>query len=409
MLVFYKKLMYIIIMLKTYKYRIYPTEDQKVLISKTFGCCRKIYNWALDFKNKRYSQYGDNVNRYELDKMLTFLKSTDELKYLNEVHSQSLQQELIHLEKSFTGFFKKKSKYPNFKSKNNRQSYSCPQGVRINSKNQKVFIPKIKYVDLKIDRQFDGKIKTCTVNMSPSQKYFISMLVDDGKELPSKKDINKETSIGLDVGIKTFLTDSNGNEVKNPRFYHNSEPRIKCLGKRLSRKTKGSKNRNKARVRLAIRYEKTLNQRKDFLQKLSTNIIKNHDTIFVEDLDINKMLKNQNLSKLISDVSWFEFFRMLEYKSDWYGKNFIKIGKFDPSSKMCRCGIINKDLTLKDRTWTCKECGSINQRDILAAENVKKFGLLRFKYDTSPGGRGEPVEPLSLDRVMKQEAIQVIV
>lgn len=398
-------------MLKTYKYRIYPSNDQQTQMAKTFGCCRKVYNWALDFKNKRYSQYKQNVCRYELDKMLTFLKSTNELSFLKEVNSQSLQQEISHLETAFTNFFKHNASYPNFKSKYDKQSYSCPQNVKIDWKILKVFIPKLKYVPIRIDRKFNGIIKTCTISKTTTDKYFISILVDDGKELTAKKKVKEETSIGIDVGLKSFLVDSNNNEIENPKFYRNAEPRIKCLQKRLSNKVKNSNNRKKAQKKFALKHEKVANQRKDFLHKLTTKIIKNQDTIFVEDLNVKGMLKNHNLAKSISDVSWSEFFRQLKYKSDWNGKNIIEIGRFEPSSKMCECGVINKNLKLSDRVWTCKSCGVINQRDFLAAKNIKKFGLMKFVYSTysTRGTRGESVEMSALVGSMKQKLEQATV
>jgi len=392
-------------MLKAYKYRIYPSSSQQTELAKTFGCCRKIYNWALDLKNKRYSQYRQNISRYELDKMLTFLKKTNELAFLNEANSQALQQELNHLEMAFTNFFKHNSGYPNFKSKYDNQSYSCPQNVKIDFKTQRVFIPKLKKVVVKIDRKFKGIIKTCTVSKTTTDKYFISVLVEDNKELPKKDKIKEETSIGIDVGLKSFLVDSNNIEVKNPKFYRNAESRIKCLQQGLSKKTKGGSNRRKAQKKLALKHEKIANQRKDFLHKLSTNIIKNQDTIFVEDLNVKGMLKNHNLAKSISDVSWSEFFRLLKYKADWYGKNIIEIGRFEPSSKMCSCGVINSNLKLEDRVWTCENCGNTNQRDFLAANNIKKFGLMKLNYNTyaTRDTRGESVEMSTLVESMKQK------
>lgn len=392
-------------MLKAYKYRIYPSDSQQIELAKTFGCCRKVYNWALDLRNKRYSQYKQNISRYELDKMLTFLKKTDELAFLNEVNSQALQQELNHLEMAFTNFFKHNSGYPNFKSKYDNQSYACPQNVKIDFKTQKVFIPKLKNVVVKIDRKFKSIIKTCTVNKTTTDKYFISILVEDGNELLKKKKIKAETSIGIDVGLKSFLVDSNNTEIENPKFYRNAEPRIKCLSRRLSKKVKGSNNRRKAQKKVALKHEKVANQRKDFLQKLSTNIIKNQDTIFVENLNVKGMLKNHCLAKSISDVSWSEFFRMLKYKSEWYGKNIVEIGRFEPSSKMCSCGVINNNLKLENRVWTCESCGSTNNRDFLAANNIKKFGLMKLNYNTysTRDTRGESVEMSTLVESMKQK------
>jgi putative transposase len=393
-------------MLKAYKYRLYPTADQEVLFARTFGCCRKVYNWALDLKNKRYSQYKDNLTRYELDKMLTFLKSTNELAFYNEVNSQALQQELLHLEGAFTKFFRKNGGYPKFKNKYDRQSYTCPQGVKIDFKTNTIIIPKVKNVKFRVDRQFTGKVKTCTVSRSLTNKYYISVLVEDGQELPVKKPVKEHTAVGIDVGLKSFLVDSHNNEVANPQFYRQAEPRLKVLQRRLSRKVLGSNNSRRAKLHLALKHEQVANQRQDFLHKLSTNLLKNHDTVFVEDLNVRGMMQNHCLAKSIGDVSWSEFFRQLQYKADWQGKNVIEIGRFQPSSKMCGCGVINKDLALKDRIWACKSCGAVNERDFLAARNILKFGLMKSVYRTEytpMGSRGEPVESWSIGRALKQE------
>lgn len=390
-------------MLKAFKYKLYPNEEQRVLMSKTFGCCRKIYNHCLAFKNKRYAEHKQNVSRYELSGMLTFLKQTEEYKYLNEVHSQSLQYELVSLDKAFTNFFKNNNGYPVFKNKYDKQSFSCPQGVVINFNTKQIRLPKLKNIKVKIDRTFIGEIKTCTISKTTTNKYFISVLVDDGKEPTKKNAIKESTSIGIDVGLKSFLVDSNNNIVDNPQFYRKSEQRIKVLSKRLSRKVKDSSNRRKAQLRLAIKHEKIANQRLNFLHQVSSRLVKNHDTIFIEDLNVKGMLKNHCLAKSISDASWSEFFRQLKYKSEWYGKNVIEIGRFEPSSKMCWCGAINKDLKLSDREWTCRSCGSVNDRDHLAASNIKKFGLIGLKYHTRTDGSGEPVELSALAEAVKQE------
>lgn len=390
-------------MLKAFKYRLYPDQDQQVLLAKTFGCCRKIYNHCLDFKNKRYAEHRQNVSRYELSAMLTFLKQTEEYKYLNEVNSQALQSELVHLDKAFTNFFQNKKGYPVFKSKYDRQSFACPQNVVVDFETQTIKMPKLKTVKVVLHRAFKGEIKTCTVSKATTNKYFISILVEDGKELPKKKTIKEATSVGVDVGLKSFLVDSSNNAVANPQFYRNAEPRLKVLSRRLTRKVNGSSNKKKAKLRLAIRHEKITNQRTDFLHQTSSRLVKNHDTIFIEDLNVKGMLKNHCLAKSISDVSWSEFFRQLTYKSEWYGKNMIEIGRFEPSSKMCWCGVLNKELTLADREWTCKACGSVNDRDHLAASNIKKFGLIGLKYHTRTGCSGGSVESSALAGAMKQE------
>jgi putative transposase len=390
-------------MLKAYKYRLYPDKGQTILLAKTFGCCRKIYNHCLDFKNRRYAEYQQNVSRYELSAMLTFLKSTEEYQYLNEVNSQALQSELVHLDKAFTNFFQHKGAYPTFKSKFERQAFACPQGVSVDFLNNIIKLPKLKSVGCKIHRKFFGIVKTCTVSKSTTNKYYVSVLVDAGAVLPKKKQVVEHTAIGIDMGIKSFLVSSDGTDIPNSQFYRQAEPRIKCLQRRVARKVKGSKNREKAKLAVSVAHEKIRNRRSDFLHKLSTNLIKNHDTIFVEDLNVKGMLKNHCLAKSIADVSWSEFFRMLAYKADWYGKNVLEIGRFEPSSKMCGCGVVNSELTLADRVWTCKSCGAVNQRDLLAAQNIKKFGLLGLKYKTRTDSSVEPVELSALAGAVKQE------
>ena len=215
--------------------------------------------------------------------------------------------------------------------------------------------------------------------------------------------------MGIDVGLKSFLVDSENNAVANPQFYRQAEPRLKVLQRRVSRKVLGSANRQRAKLCLARKHEQVTNQRQDFLQKLTTKIIKNHDTIFVEDLNVRGLLQNHCLAKSISDVSWSEFFRQLKYKAEWTGKNVIEIGRFEPSSKMCGCGVVNHALTLKDREWTCTSCGTLNQRDFLAACNIKKFGLLKTVYkterpNTPMDSRGESVESLPVGRAVKQKS-----
>lgn len=380
-------------MLKAYKCQLYPTKSQRVLIDKTFGCCRVVYNRSLYLKNQRYSEFQENLSKFELSRILTFLKTTEEFNWLKEVNSQSLQAELRHLDQAFTNFFRKNSSYPKFKKKNGKQSFECPQNVYF--KNKGIKIPKLGRVKCRGLKEFDGKIKTCTVSKNKSGKYFISILVDNDQEIPNKKEIKAGTSLGLDVGLKEFAIDSKGNKIENPKFYRNLEKKLAKEQRKLSRKQKGSSNRNKQRIRVAKINQKIVNQRNDFLQKLSSNYIKNHDTIIIEDLNIKGMIKNRKLSKSIQDASWSEFFRMLTYKAEWYGKNIIKIGRFEPSSKMCSCGEINKDLKLSDREWTCKKCNVTHDRDILAAQNIKKFGLMKLKYNTGQDMPSEPVEILT--------------
>jgi len=378
-------------LLKVYKYRIYPDEGQEKLLLKTFGSCRFIYNWALDFKTKRYQQYGDNVSRFELSKIVTFFKTTEERSWLSEVNSQSLQAELRHLETAFTNFFRNNTRYPAFKKKGRKQSFECPQNVTIDFETKIVKLPKLGEIKYRDKRKFKGKIKTCTVSKK-TDRYFMSILVDNGIPLPNKQPIDPKTSVGIDVGLTHFATLSDGTKVENPRILRKHETNLKTQQRRLSRQKKFSQNWKKQKARIAKLHQKISDSRSDFLHKLSTDMVKNHDSIFIEDLNVKGMLKNHCLAKSISDAAWSEFFRQLVYKSEWGGKNLIEIGRFEPSSRLCDCGEINHDLKLSDRNWICKNCGLKHDRDTQAARNIKKMGLMKGKYNTGRDTASVPVE-----------------
>jgi len=256
-----------------------------------------------------------------------------------------------------------------------------------------VKLPKIGWVRAFISRPFEGKMGTCTVSRNAAGKYFISVLVDTPEPIPAKRPVNEATAVGIDVGLTTFATLSDGSTIANPRHLQQGEARLKCLQRRLSRKVKGSKRRERAKIALAKHHYRIANRRRDFLHKLTSKLVKNHDSIVIEDLNVEGMLKNHCLAKGISSVAWSEFFRQLEYKCEWSGKNLIRIGRFEPSSRMCTCGLVNKNLTLKDRTWKCPSCGEVHDRDLLAARNIKRFGLDRQNlYGTGAVSAVEDVE-----------------
>ena len=365
-------------MFKAYKFRLYPTKEQEILINKHFGCSRFIWNWALDKKMKAYQADKTNLSRYDLQAKLPEMKKLEEFKWLTEVLAQSLQSKLIDLEEAFVAFYKKKSDYPNFKSKKDKQSYSIPQRTAIDLENRKVFIPKflegIKYRD---DRKIIGKITSSTVSKTPTGKYFISILTEDEKPIPGKPISNQETTIGIDLGITNFITTSGGEKIDNPRCLKKALKKLSRESRQLSRKQKGSKNREKQRKILSLVHEKVSNSRKDFQHKLSHKLTHDNqvNTIVMETLSIKTMMKNRRLAKHIQDCSWSQFQEFLKYKCEEQGKNFIQIGRYEPSSRLCSCGEINHKLTLKDRTWTCEACGITHDRDILAANNIKQIGL----------------------------------
>ncbi|ADI73117.1 transposase, IS605 OrfB family [Methanohalobium evestigatum Z-7303] len=362
-------------MLKAYKYRMYPNQIQQELIAKHIGACRFIYNWALENKIKSYEQDGKAISRFELNKQIRVLKQDHE--WLNEINSQSLQGATLNLENAFTKFFREKSGFPKFKSKKNPvQSFSVPQYYKVDFENNKVYIPKIGWIKTRLHRSFDGKQRTATITRTPTGKYYISILVDDDKQLPQKQTFYEVNTIGVDVGIKDFAVTSDGEKIDNPRYLKNSIERLKVLQKRLSRKKKGSNNHRKLKHQIAKYHEKIANQREDFQHKLSSRLISENQAVALECLNVKGLLKNHNLAQHITDASWSSFVQKLEYKAEWYGKNIIKIGRFDPSSKICHvCGYYHQDLELKDREWECPDCKTEHDRDINASVNIKKFAL----------------------------------
>ena len=385
-------------MYKARKYRIYPTNSQKELIHKHCGSVRFLYNLALETKTTAYLGNRVNLSRYDLQKQVVDLKK--ELPWLKETNSQSLQSALINLDEAYKKFFKGAG-FPKFKKKTNGGSFAVPQNVIV--ENDLLIIPKFKEgIKIVLHRTINGTIKSATISVTPTGKYFVSILCDTKEEIPTKAPIEENTTIGVDLGIKDFLTTSDGEVVDNPKYLKNNIDRLKVLQRRASKKKKGSSNRRKANKRVALLHEKITNQRQDFLHKVSTKLIRENQTIALETLGISNMIKNHNLAQAISDVSWSEFNRMIEYKAEWYGVNVLRIGRFTPSSKACECGVINKDLKLSDRVWKCKSCGRVNERDYLAARNIKKFAL--YKESSGQELPVEPVESPTLVGTMKQEA-----
>lgn len=370
-------------MLKSYKYRLYPNDTQKVLMSKHFGCCRWVYNWALAKKIESWKTESKTMGRYELCAMIPSLKDDPASEWLSEVNAQSLQHELVNLEMAYGRFFKEKKGFPKFKSKKSRQRFQCPQRVSVDFETHKLSFPKIGEVKAIVDRKFDGKIKTVTVSRDPSGKYYASVLVETGVEVGATQPFDADSTVGIDLGLKDFATFSTGEKIGNPRFLKSSLNKLAREQRRLSRKQKGSNNRKKQRVKVALAFEKIRFQRQDFLHKLSTRIIRENQAVALETLNVAGMVKNRSLARSISDVGWSEFVRQLEYKANWYGKTVLRIGQFEPSSRLCTCGVINRDLKLSDREWTCQHCGAIHDRDVLAANNIKQMALSQLGRGTS--------------------------
>jgi putative transposase len=364
-----------ITMLKAYKFRLYPTKNQKTFIEKHIGSCRFVYNWALAEKIKTYEQTGKSISQFDLNKKITMLK--EEKKWLTEVNSQSLQGMTRNLESAFTKFFREKTGFPNFKSKKNPiQSFPIPQHYTIDFENSIIKLPKIGEVETVLHRKFDGTMKVATLSKTSTGKYFISILVEDDKEIPIKQEFTVDTTVGIDVGIKDFAVLSNGEKVENPKYLKTYLQTLKVLQKQVSRKVKGSNRRRKAIIKLAKIHEKVTNQRNDFQNKLSFKLTSENQAISLENLNVKGMVKNHCLAQAISDASWSSFVTKLEYKAQWFGKTILRIGRFEPSSKICNnCGYYKQDLTLSIREWTCPDCSTFHDRDINAAINIKKFAL----------------------------------
>lgn len=367
-------------MLKAYKYCLLPTDEQKQILASWFGSCRFIYNLGLESKIAAWTSLQKNVSCFDLMRQLTELKNT-ECTWLSECPRQSLESAITNLDNAYTKFFKGGG-FPKFKKRSGRQSMQFRQDSKI--KGGKIFLTKIGGIDFIQHRPLgEGDIRTVTVSKTPSGKYFVSILVKNYKELPDKKTISTETSVGIDVGLKTFATLSDGETFENPKYLNHQLKRLRVEQRKLDRKHKKgikiadqSNGYHNQKIVVAKLHEKITNQRKDFLQKVTTSIIKKYDTICIENLNVKGMMQNRKLSKAISDVSWFEFNRMLEYKAEWNGKNLIYIGRFEPSSKICsNCGNIFKELKLSDREWDCEKCGTHHDRDANAAINIKNFGL----------------------------------
>lgn len=360
-------------MLIAYKYRLYPNKEQQEIFAKTFGCVRFIYNRMLSDKIKYYEETKQKLNN-------TPAQYKKEFEWLKEVDSLALANAQMNLQTAYNNFFRSpKNGFPKFKSKKkNRNSYTTNnQKGTVRFIDGKLRLPKVGLVKIRQHRKIkeSGVIKSATISQTPSGKYYVSILVEQENEKYLSK-TNK--NVGIDLGIKDFAITSDNQKISNPKYLAKSEKKIVKLQRQLSRKSKGSNNRNKARIKLARAWEKITNQRTDFLQELSTELIRNYDVICLEDLNVSGMVKNHNLAKAISDCSWSEFVRMLQYKAEWYGRIISKIDRFYPSSQTCNCcGCVNpitKDLSVRE--WTCPKCGVTHDRDVNAAKNILKQGLL---------------------------------
>ena len=363
---------------RAYKYRIYPDKEQRDFFERTFGCVRLFYNTSLDEMNKLYKEKKEY-------KDITPASYKERFPFFKEVDSLALSNAQLNRNKAFKAFFRKQNKFPKFKAKRNRQSYSTNNQngtVYLSEDCKYISLPKIKNIKIKMHRKFDGVIKTVTVSKECDETYYVSILVEENIEAKPKSN----NSVGIDLGIKSYIVDSNAERIDNPKHLSRSLLKLAIEQRKLSHMKKGGKNRNKQRIKVARLHRRIRNQRNDFLQKLSSKYINENQVIVLEDLNIKQMEQDSRLSRLIVDASWSKFVSMLEYKGNWYGRDIIKVPTYYPSSQLCSsCGYQNKEIKdLSIREWVCPKCGATHSRDHNASINILNKGLDILKARTLP-------------------------
>lgn len=359
-------------MKKAYKFRFYPTVEQSAVLSRTFGSVRFVWNWALALRTREYRTAKKSLGYHDLSALLTAQKKNSETAWLSEISSVPLQQALRHQQAAFNNFFNKRARYPRFKSRGGRASAEYTASA-FRWRDGQLFLAKMKDpLPIAWSREVpEGAPSTVTVSRDTAGRYFVSMLFEDEAEPaePSGWDV------GIDVGLKNFATLSTGQTIANPKWLRSKEKKLARYQRMMARKTKGSNNRNKARRKVARVHAEVADARRDFHHQLSTEIVRKFDTIVVEDLAPSNMVKSRSLAKSISDAGWRQFRTFLEYKAGWYGKRFVVIDRFHPSSKLCsECGHLLAHLSLGTRQWACPDCGTLHDRDINAAKNILAEG-----------------------------------
>ena len=394
------------VILKTYKYRVYPNKEQEQMLAKHFGSVRFVYNHFLAERKQQYAENGKSNNYYAQAKTLTELKRQEEYSWLKEINSQTLQCALRNLETAYTNFFRGKARFPKFKAKKNGGSFHVPQHCSI--KDCKIYIPKFKEgIKIVEHRPFKGgDVRNMTISVTPSGKYYVSILVQISYE-PLQK---TNAKVGIDLGLKDLVITSDGKKYSSNKFIKRYSKKLANAQRHLSRKKKGSNSWNMQRTKVAKIHEKIHNCRFDKLHKISADLIRNYDVICCEDLNVKGMQRNHRLAQSISDASWGEFLSMLTYKAVMNDKQVVKIGRYYPSSKTCHCcGWVKEDLTLRDREWTCPSCGEILDRDVNAAMNILSEGLKNISAGTVDYTDGADVRPSQGQSAMKSEARKSLV
>ena len=374
---------------RTYRFRLYPNEGQIELLAKHFGCTRYVYNFFLNQREEQYKLTGKGDNYYEQAKTLTALKKQEETAWLKEVNAQTLQFAIKSLEVAYTNFFKKRAKFPKFKSKHSKNSFTVPQFASVAG--NRLFIPKFKEgIKCRVHREIKGKIGKVTITKTPSGKYFVSVFTEEEYVTPIKK---TGKSVGVDMGLKDLLVTSEGETFKNNRYTRRYESKLAKAQKHLSRKKKDSRGFENQRLKVARLHEKISNSRADYLHKCSISLVRRYDTIYIEDLNVKGMTKNHRLAKSITDASWGSFVSMLTYKAEWNNKKVVKVDRYFPSSQTCNvCGYVNKDIKdLSVREWECPHCHANHDRDVNAAINILRIGLNNTSAGTVDYTGGEEV------------------
>lgn len=387
-------------MLRAYKYRIYPTEEQKVMLAKTFGCCRVAYNWALEQKEKAYNENKESISEFDMKSRVIHELRDVQAPWMKEVSAKAIEFTISDLYAGYKNFFEGRAKSPNFRSKRHRQHFHDRGTIIVNFKHGLISIPKIKNIPCIFHRRFRGRIKQVGVELLPSGRYYVSVLVENGLALPEKAPIDPDKTIGIDTGLKHFAVLSDGQTYEPKHEAKKEKRRLKILSRQLAKKQKGSRHFRTLKQRIARLHERVANRRKDHIHKLTHYIACENQatTICVEDLNVKAFMHNKHLAYNVADACLGEFYRQLEYKCAWAGKNYVKIDRFAPSSKQCsHCGYIYKKLARGERKWTCPECGTHHDRDLNAAMNIKRFGLSEQKTLPSVRRKVTPVEKAPVD------------